>query len=486
MASRENQGLQIALILLVMLTIVLCVSTFVFYRKSDERFNEVEDAKQQLTTVQQERDRALFKVQSLVYMISGGGKSWTQMADDLANIPGGGGADQEMDQLGRDFEQDMLLFGAADEEYDSARNYQTLPNFLVSRIRDLNQQLTDLRRSENQLTAQKTQLEQAAAQRTKQFEDGQKKAHDDLMAELDKYKQERARIEEAKNNIASMLADKDGRIATLTADLQAKEQETSKQISDLENVVEGQRLRLQDMKEDTFEVADAVITSANQSEGIVYINVGSADNLREQQTFSVYDRGTSGLMGAKSKGRIEVSQLLGDHVAACRIMDDELSNIIVPGDIIYTPAWAPGRPIQVAVAGLIDVTGNGRSDMELFKSLIRLNGGVIANEVTPKTSFLVEGEMKSDQPGGEMTAEERNVFVTKVSAAQSIGIDRLSIEKFLAKMGWKGDVRALSLGRGRLGEFQEQPDAEKAVEGADDAGGDAFRPRTPPARGDRG
>ncbi len=40
MASRENQGLQIALILLVMLTIVLCVSTFVFYRKSDERFNK--------------------------------------------------------------------------------------------------------------------------------------------------------------------------------------------------------------------------------------------------------------------------------------------------------------------------------------------------------------------------------------------------------------------------------------------------------------
>ncbi len=97
-----------------------------------------------------------------------------------------------MDQIKRDFEQNMVLFGAAEEEYDSARNYQSLPNFLMGRIRDLNQQLTDLRRSENQLTAQKAQLEQAAADRTKQFEDGQKKAHDDLMAELDKYKQERS------------------------------------------------------------------------------------------------------------------------------------------------------------------------------------------------------------------------------------------------------------------------------------------------------
>jgi phage shock protein A len=435
--------------------------------------------------VQQERDSALFKVQTLKYMISGGGKTWTQMADDLANIPGGGGADPEMEQLRRDFEQNMLLFGAADEEFDSARNYQLLPNFLVSRIRDLNKQLTDLRLSENKLTAQKDQLEKDAAQRTKQFEDGQKKAHDDLMAELDKYKQERQRIEEAKNNIASMLAEKDTKIADLTTQLQDQEQRTSKQIADMENVIEGQRLRLQETKEDTFEVADARIDSANQAEGMVYINVGSADNLREQQTFSVYDRGTSGLLGATAKGRIEVTRILGERVAECRILEDDLSNIIVPGDIVYTPAWAPGRPIHVAVAGLIDVTGNGKSDMELFKNLIRLNGGVIDEEVTPATSFLVEGEMKSDAPGGEMTAEERNVFVTKVGAAQSIGIDRLSIDKFLAKMGWKGDVRALSLGRGRAGEFQAAPDEEAAAE-PDAAGADVFRPRTPPARGDGG
>ena len=40
MAARENQGLQIALILFVMVTIGLAVSTFVFYKKSQEAIQE--------------------------------------------------------------------------------------------------------------------------------------------------------------------------------------------------------------------------------------------------------------------------------------------------------------------------------------------------------------------------------------------------------------------------------------------------------------
>ncbi len=190
-------------------------------------------------------------------------------------------------------------------------------------------------------------------------------------------------------------------------------------------------------------------------------------------------------MGAKPKGRIEVTQMLGDHVATGKIRGDELTNIIVPGDIIYTPAWTPGRAIHIAVAGLIDITGNGKSDLELLTSLIKLNGGVIDEQVSPQTSFVVEGEMKSDKPGGEMTAEERNVFVTKVTDAQRIGVDRLSVEKLLDKMGWKGDVRAVALGRGsgELGTLQTTPDEGAGAE-SDDGG--AFRPRTPPARGDGG
>ena len=41
MASRENQGLHIALILLVMLTVGLCILSFVFYSKAQTRYSEL-------------------------------------------------------------------------------------------------------------------------------------------------------------------------------------------------------------------------------------------------------------------------------------------------------------------------------------------------------------------------------------------------------------------------------------------------------------
>ena len=187
MASRENQGLHIALILLIMLTVGLCVISYVFYSKAERRRVEAEDALNRASQAKKDLDTANFKVQSLTYMINGGSKTWTQMKEDLANIPGGDANDPTMAQIRKNFEDNMLLYGAPDQENESARNYQSLPTFLMSRVRDLNQQLTDLRRSENDLTTQKAQLEQSSAARCKEFEDNANKARKDLEDERAKF-----------------------------------------------------------------------------------------------------------------------------------------------------------------------------------------------------------------------------------------------------------------------------------------------------------
>ena len=40
MASRESQGLQIALILFVMVTVVLAVTTYLYFRKAEEKIRQ--------------------------------------------------------------------------------------------------------------------------------------------------------------------------------------------------------------------------------------------------------------------------------------------------------------------------------------------------------------------------------------------------------------------------------------------------------------
>jgi len=342
MASRENQGLQIALILMVMLTAGLCLTTWVFYSKSETRRAESEDARNKLSSSQDQLKTALFKNQTLKYSIKGGAKTWKQMEEDLVNIPGNSGGDPELDQMLKSFRENMMLFGAEEEEYESARNYESLPKFLMGRIRDLNQQLSDLRATEQKLTAEKAALTKSEADRSKKFEDAQQKARDDLLAQIETFKQDRDKLTKQSADLAGQLTTKDDKIVELQTTMADREKDLTGQINDLQTVVVDQKNLLVKLRQTSFEVPDAVVTSVNQKESVVYIDVGSADNLNRQQTFSVFDKGTLGVMQAEPKGRLEVIQVLGDHVAMCKILEDSLSAIIIPGDVVFTPRLGAG------------------------------------------------------------------------------------------------------------------------------------------------
>lgn len=473
MASRENQGLHIALILLVLLTAVLCLTTYVFYSKADTRWSEAEAAKKSLATAQTDLARAGFKVQTLQYMINGGGRTWTQMAEDLANIPGTADDDPTLAQIRKTYQDNMMLYGAADAEHESARNYESLPAYLLARVRDLNQRLLDLQNRERALTIEKSTLEQAAAQRTKEFEQAQQQARSDLATERENFTKALADIRKQMADTADLLTAKDDRIAQLTSQLASVREEFEKKVVGFERTILDQKNLLTSIQRESFDVPDGKIISVNQREGIVYIDLGSEDLLRPQQTFSVFDKGASGLTKAKPKGRIEVLQVAKDQ-AMCRVLEDSLTNIIVPGDLIFTPAWEPGRPVHFAVAGLIDITGNGRSDLDLLKALIAINGGVLDDEVSVQTRYLIEGENRGEGPDATASAEQQADFNRKIVTATQIGVSRLSVDKLLSLMGWRADVEAVRIGSG-LGEIEiDRQDREAG------AAEPAFRPRTPP------
>ena len=56
--ARENQGLQIALIIFVMLTIILGVTTYLFFRQSEEAFNKAKQNQEEATKKTQLCDKA--------------------------------------------------------------------------------------------------------------------------------------------------------------------------------------------------------------------------------------------------------------------------------------------------------------------------------------------------------------------------------------------------------------------------------------------
>ena len=105
--------------------------------------------------------------------------------------------------------------------------------------------------------------------------------------------------------------------------------------------------------------------------------LGTADSLRRQVTFSVFDADLHDAAKSKKKGSIEVTRLLSDHMAEARITKDDPKNPILTGDNIYSQIWHRGKKLHFALTGLIDIDGDGQSDLQLARDLIELNGGIV-------------------------------------------------------------------------------------------------------------
>jgi hypothetical protein len=191
---------------------------------------------------------------------------------------------------------------------------------------------------------------------------------------------------------------------------------------------------------------------------MVWINVGHADGLTRQTTFSVYDHDENGVSSAARKARIEVINITQPHLAECRILEDEIKNPILPGDKIFTPAWSPGQHLHFAINGALFIDNDKYPDNEEVRSIIELNGGVVDAEVGPdgklsgkgitvQTRYLIRGKAPSEKDyEGE---EGKNAFENwsnLTTRAEKDGVEIIDITRFLNMMGWKAQDRTTTLG----------------------------------------
>jgi hypothetical protein len=203
----------------------------------------------------------------------------------------------------------------------------------------------------------------------------------------------------------------------------------------------------------SFEVADGRVSSVNQ-DGTVWINLGTADSLRRQVTFAVYDADEHDAAKAEKKGAIEVTRLLGDHMAEARVIEDEPTNPILTGDRIYSQVWHRGKKLRFALAGIIDIDGDGQNDMQLARELIELNGGVVdayvndqgeaVGEITANTRYLVLG----DYPEAATQVALQEPWEKMHQEARAVGVETITLTEFLGQMGYRPQDRSVRLGSG--------------------------------------
>lgn len=460
MANRENQGLQVALILFVMITVVLAVTTYIYFRKAEEVIVEINLANETARVKEQGSLRVIEENENLKSLLG-----YTP-EDEWATIKA-------------NFDKDMQLYGQ--EFPEDQRNYRTLPDYLIVGLVKVQKEMVEAAAGQASVVAAKDSAAQASTARA-----------ETLAQAGETYKTD---MEALRTSTAKTLADKNTEMTTLVNqvnDIQTKAQtaielknkdiqQLEQQIQALTKLVNSQKEMLEGHKKPTFDRPAGAVTFVSTTSTSVYIDLGSADGLKRQITFSVYDAATTNIVEENKKANIEVINILGPHQAEARIVSSDDRDPILKGDKIFSPVWRPGQKTHFALVGFIDINGDGTSDLPLIRNLIALNGGVIDADVDERgkvsgalsinTQYLVLG----DPPTETSSAEGLQSYTELQKQAALHGVEKISVERLLANMGYRGAGATAPAAGGTL--------APGNPAGAPAGTSQPFRPRTPPARG---
>jgi hypothetical protein len=334
----------------------------------------------------------------------------------------------------------------------------------------------------------KAQADQTVARLNTEIQNS-KKAHEEaeagLRKELEKSNKDKsdlvaaydAKFKEYLGNVEKLQGEvEDNKKSAANADEQAKkkvaEMERQKK-AEIDKVRLGRdRDGLQALDVIDVDKAKGRVTNIEPGGQVVYVNLGSADNVQPQLTFSLYAEG-SNLKSGRRKGAVEVTNVLQPHLSKARVTElaDPNRNPVVRGDLIYNPSWSPSMRQHVAIAGIVDLSGEGTDDTEAFKRALerqnivvdawiktRTPGLPVEGEMSLKTQFLIlgdsaefsdseaagivaaqrqekSGEKPSDRPLARKT--ELNEQIAKLrKQAQDLGVTVVPYRRFLAVTGF--------------------------------------------------
>lgn len=470
MAAKENQGLQAAVIAFFILTVLLAVTTYLGYSSAQAegaRANKNKEDGDQART-------ALNKTQGDYNTLK-----------RFVGFP----ETEEAAAIQAAYEKDMQEHAVLNLP-EAERTYRKLVENLDKANKEKETQLAQAKRDMDKYTAETTTTINSLKESLAKTEEALQKTATDLAEERSKFTTDRNALTAHREKLQAELGKATEELAARQAEFTAASEKLRKEMNFLAEQNKGFKTQIREQTATSFEVPDGKITMVAQRGNMAYLNIGSRSGLRNKVTFSVYNPDQVNVENAKAKAKIEVIGTPAANHAEARIIEQDYSDPVVPGDVIYSPIWHHGQPQHFALAGVIDLDNDGVSDRKRVLDLIRLNGGIVdahaddagkvVGQITSSTKYLIVGEVPEVRATGtvDSSIEADLKAVSELTAqAQNAGVDQISLQKFLDNVGYASTIHP----RGRSIEEERAP-GRPAADGNDSA----FRPRQPPARGAAG
>jgi hypothetical protein len=456
--GESKQGLTIALVMFVLLSIVLGLMAYFGYAESHGMTDKLSKLEGDNKSLRGQLDEA--KLRAAMGRLTSGYGNAKEERDDLQTVAGL----KNQKSLSEAYESEYKKINAKGGKWDPdtgkpeftfAARMAEMQNQVAAEqkaSKEKGDQLTkvtaDYQRDMGAMRDLKTKAEQALAmtkddvdKRIKNVDDNYNKVVKEFTESIVKaedYEKKLAELNKQKNEIEAKLA-----AAIKDAELKVKKLEEKLPQIDLL----------------AYDKPKGKITRVDMTSKIAYINIGSAELVKPGLTFSIFGQNQY-RANAERKASIEVINVVGDHLSSARITEvrSPARDPILTGDELYNPAWRPGYRERVAIAGLIDLTGDGRDGtLEFVRNLekqgVAVDAYLDARElvvkgkgITRNTDYLVLGEVLEFQQQEKIregdARQERKMNINQEVAkmredALRLGVTIVPARRFMAMMGYK-------------------------------------------------
>lgn len=460
MALRENQFYQIGLIVSVMLMVVLAVLAFWGFSSANQEADKNQQLETQLKDAQNVQRAAEAAVDAMKIMVG----TEPGDLDTMMSLVSDDEIRKELTAVQQAFETDMQLYTSATDDPNS-RSWRglvtNLMNSLSTKINDLQTAQGNVRQANTERETKVQEADDRASNLANQVRD----LNDKLDAALAENEAIKTKFDEELQ--AAKSAHADG-VEQYTAEIAQKSSQlanSQQQVQDLSVTLQRKVAQLARYERQKFPVPDGRVVNVASSQDRVYINLGFDDGLQRRVSFSVFGRGVE-LEAGLEKAAVQVTRILGPHQAEARVIRSSERDPILPNDSVVTATWDPGYEVPVAITGLVDIDGDGVSDLERLKVLIQSNqgrvvafadeDGNIQGEINPDVRYLITGK----DPEGE---KQRKALTDMTTQAKRFYVQPITVREFLHLNGYTPEVSI--------------QDLNVSTETTDE-----FVPRRPPAR----
>jgi hypothetical protein len=466
MAARDDSVIRGSLITSLIVLVLSLALNFFLYRWGSTSSIEADRTREQLTTTQNQVRTSSERITLMKAMMGVGTVSEAEF--ELLRQSASG--DPEMEAIERQFIQDMAYLGP---EVDAQnRNYPALPEYLVNAIRSRNEQYGIARDEATTIRSQAASDVDNARKAQTQAEQNRDAAITKLDKANTEFVEDREKMKQVGEQTRDELTKRDRELAATRKAAAEEKAKLDTQVTQLRSLVENQRQELNRLRSDRFENVQGEISYVVPPGRLVHINLGSADALRVGVQFGVVDVNELNVEEAELKSQIQVTKILGEHSAQARVLGNpSYKNPLVRGDKLYSPFWAPGRKVRIALAGDIDITGDGRGNTEQLKSMIEMAGAEVAamisstgdmqGKLDSSVRFLVVGEQagSGSSPEADASRDRASAEISRIKAqATELGITTIPAWKLLEYLKGINDSITTPLGAAARGaDFEPLP-----------------------------